>query len=109
VTLDDTHAEVAVEVSDHLHGRGLGTVLIELLAAIAEQHGITHFDAEVLCENHEMLDVFRDGFNARVMDHEGLEERVEFLTSGRRLRRERFAGDPAGMASHHLDDHHAVV
>jgi GNAT superfamily N-acetyltransferase len=91
VKLDDAHAEVAVEVSDHLHGRGLGTLLIEMLAAVAEQRGITHFDAEVLCENHEMLDVFRDGFNARAMRHEGPEERVEFLTSGWRLARERFA------------------
>ena len=89
--LDDTHAEVAVEVADHLHGRGLGTLLIEMLAAAAEQHGITHFDAEVLCENHEMLDVFRDGFDARVLRKEGPEERVEFLTSGWRLARERFA------------------
>jgi GNAT superfamily N-acetyltransferase len=89
--LDDTHAEVAVEVADHLHDRGLGTLLIEMLAAAAEQHGITHFDAEVLCENHEMLDVFRDGFDARVLRQEGPEERVEFLTSGWRLARERFA------------------
>lgn len=88
--LDDTHAEVAVEVADHLHGRGLGTLLIEMLAAAAEQHGITHFDAEVLCENHEMLDVFRDGFDARVLRQEGPEERVEFLTSGWRLAHERF-------------------
>jgi GNAT superfamily N-acetyltransferase len=87
VTLDDTHAEVAVEVADHLHGRGLGTLLIEMLAAAAEQRGIAYFDAEVLCENHEMLDVFRDGFDARVLRHEGSEERVEFLTSGWRLAR----------------------
>ena len=52
VALDDpTRAEVAVEVADHLHGRGLGTILVERLAAIAEQQGITHFVAEVLCEN----------------------------------------------------------
>jgi GNAT superfamily N-acetyltransferase len=94
VKLDDTHAEVAVEVADHLHGRGLGTLLIEMLAAAAEQRGITHFDAEVLCENHEMLDVFRDGFDARVLRQEGPEKRVEFLTSGWRLARERFADGP---------------
>jgi GNAT superfamily N-acetyltransferase len=91
VKLDDTHAEVAVEVADHLHGHGLGTLLIEMLAAAAEQRGITHFNAEVLCENHEMLDVFRDGFDARVLRQEGPEQRVEFLTSGWRLARERFA------------------
>ncbi|HEY4811056.1 MAG TPA: GNAT family N-acetyltransferase [Solirubrobacteraceae bacterium] len=89
--LNDTHAEVAIEVSDHLHGRGLGTLLVEMLAAAAAQRGITHFDAEVLCENHEMLNVFRDGFKARVLRREGTEQQVEFLTSGWRLARERFA------------------
>jgi len=92
VLLDPTRAEVAVEVADHLHGRGLGTILIERLAAIAEQHGITYFVAEVLAENHAMLDVFREGFDARVVHHEGPEERVELLTSCWRLARERFGG-----------------
>jgi L-amino acid N-acyltransferase YncA len=90
IQLDETRAEVAVEVADHLHDRGLGTILIERLAVIAEQHGITHFVAEVLSENHAMLDVFREGFDGRVVLHEGPEERVEFLTSGWRLAHERF-------------------
>lgn len=93
VKLDETRAEVAVEVADRLHGRGLGTILIERLAIVAEQHGITHFVAEVLCENRAMLDVFREGFDGRVVRHEGPEERVEFLTAGWRLARERFASD----------------
>jgi GNAT superfamily N-acetyltransferase len=92
VQLDETRAEVAVEVADHLHGRGLGTVIIERLAVIAEERGITHFVAEVLAENRAMLDVFREGFDARVVRHEGPEERVEFLTSGWRLAQERFGG-----------------
>lgn len=91
IQLSETRAEVAVEVADHLHGRGLGTVLIERLAAIAERRGITHFVAEVLRENRAMLDVFRDGFDARVVRHDGPEEQVEFLTSGWRLARARFA------------------
>ena len=90
IQLDETRAEVAVEVADHLHDRGLGTILIERLAVIAEQRGITHFVAEVLSENQAMLDVFREGFDARVVHHEGPEERVEFLTSGWRLAHERF-------------------
>lgn len=93
VQLDARHAEVAVEVADHLHGRGLGTILIERLAEVAEARGITHFVAEVLCENRAMLDVFREGFDARVVRQEGPEERVEFLTSGWRLARERFHQD----------------
>ncbi len=90
VQLDERRAEVAVEVADHLHGRGLGTMLIERLAVIAEQRGITHFVAEVLSENRAMLDVFREGFDGCVVRHEGPEERVEFLTTGWRLAHERF-------------------
>ncbi len=90
IKLKETRAEVAVEVADHLHGRGLGTLLIERLAVIAEQRGITHFVAEVLSENHAMLDVFRDGFDGHVVHQEGPEKRVEFRTSDWRLARERF-------------------
>jgi GNAT superfamily N-acetyltransferase len=90
VQLAPERAEVAVEVADRLHGCGLGTILIERLAVIAEQRGITYFVAEVLCENRAMLDVFREGFDARVVRHDGPEERVEFLTSGWRLAHERF-------------------
>ena len=90
IVLAPARAEVAVEVADHLHGRGLGTILIERLAVIAEQRGITHFVAEVLSENRAMLDVFRDGFDARAVRHDGPEERVEFRTSSWRLAHERF-------------------
>jgi GNAT superfamily N-acetyltransferase len=93
VKLDETRAEVAVEVADHLHGRGLGTILIERLAAIAERNGITHFIAEVLAENRAMLDVFREGFDGRVVRNQGSEKTVEFLTSGWRLAHARFALD----------------
>ncbi len=95
IAINATRAEVAVEVADHLHGRGLGTVLIERLAMIAEQRGIKHFVAEVLCENRAMLDVFREGFDARVVHHDGPEERVEFLTSSWRLVHERYGGSTA--------------
>lgn len=98
VQLDDTRAEVAVEVADQLHDRGLGTILVERLGAVAERHGITRFVAEVLPENRAMLDVFRDGFDARVAWREGV-DRVEFPTSAWRTASERFPeparpGDP---------------
>ncbi|HME04979.1 MAG TPA: GNAT family N-acetyltransferase [Solirubrobacteraceae bacterium] len=98
VGFDESRAEVAVEVADRLHGRGLGTILIERLAIIAEQRGITRFVAEVLYDNREMLDVFRDGFDARVVHHEGPEERVEFPTANWRLARERLNTAPASTA-----------
>jgi len=86
---EPTRAEVAVEVADHLHGRGLGTQLIAALATVAERHGITRFVAEVLPENHAMLAVFRDGFDARCAVRDGV-EMVEFPTAAWRLAGERF-------------------
>jgi GNAT superfamily N-acetyltransferase len=55
-------AEVAVEVADDLHHKGLGTHLVARLAQLAASHGIERFFAEVLPENREMLTVFHDGF-----------------------------------------------
>jgi GNAT superfamily N-acetyltransferase len=95
VQLAPERAEVAVEVADSLHGCGLGTILIERLAVIAERRGITHFVAEVMCENHAMVDIFREGFDARVVSRDGPQERVEFFTSGWRLAHERFS--PAAL------------
>jgi GNAT superfamily N-acetyltransferase len=91
VCLDETRAEVAVEVADHLHGRGLGTILVELLAAVAERQGITRFIAEVLPENRAMLDVFRDGFDAEAAFRDGTDT-IEFPTASWQLARERFGG-----------------
>ena len=88
--LGPDRAEVAVEVADHLHDRGLGTMLIERLAALAEKQGITGFLAEVLRENRAMLDVFSDGFDAERAPHDG-SDMVEFPTASWRLARERFS------------------
>ena len=93
VQLDDSRAEVALAVADHLHARGLGTILVERLADLAERQGITHFVAEVLPENQGMLDVFRDGFDARVSLH-GATDRVEFPTAAWRTAKERFPERP---------------
>ncbi|HYB24775.1 MAG TPA: GNAT family N-acetyltransferase, partial [Solirubrobacteraceae bacterium] len=84
-------AEVALEVADHLHDRGLGTILIERLALTAEERGITRFVAAVLPENREMLAVLRDGFDAQAHFSEGL-EMVEFPTAAWRVAGERFDG-----------------
>ena len=51
-------AEVAFTVDDALQGQGIGTRLLERLAEIAREHGITSFEAEVLGDNRRMLDVF---------------------------------------------------
>jgi len=52
-------AEVAFAVADAHQGRGIGTVLLEHLAAIAQRLGVTEFEADVLGENNRMLEVFR--------------------------------------------------
>ena len=56
---DGERAEVAFLVSDEDHGRGLGILLLEHLAALGRAHGLTRFEAEVLGHNYGMLRVFR--------------------------------------------------
>ncbi|MBX7557375.1 GNAT family N-acetyltransferase, partial [Streptomyces sp. tea 10] len=51
-------AEVAFMISDHHQGRGIGSILLEHLAAAARENGIDRFTAEVLPENRKMLHVF---------------------------------------------------
>ena len=53
-------AEVAFLVDDHHHGRGIGTVLLEWLAAAAREAGISEFYATTLWENKRMLAVFKE-------------------------------------------------
>jgi acetyl coenzyme A synthetase (ADP forming)-like protein len=74
-------AEVGFAVADEMQRRGLGTLLVGQLAAIALAAGIEEFEATVLAENHQMVDVFRDsGFPVRIQSSVG-EIRVEFPTS----------------------------
>ncbi|HEX3261265.1 MAG TPA: GNAT family N-acetyltransferase, partial [Pseudonocardia sp.] len=56
---DDT-AEVAFVVADAHQGRGIGSVLLEHLAAAARECGVARFRAVVLAENAAMIRVFRD-------------------------------------------------
>jgi GNAT superfamily N-acetyltransferase len=57
---DPTEAEVAFNVSDAYQGRGLGSILLEHLAAAARENGIRRFSAEVLPENRKMITVFAE-------------------------------------------------
>ncbi len=82
-------AEVAVEVADDLHHLGLATLLTIRLAKAAEDRQISHFFAEVLPENRDMLAVFRDAFaTVSLRGSEAIE--VEFPTSGWRAAHARF-------------------
>jgi acyl-CoA synthetase (NDP forming)/GNAT superfamily N-acetyltransferase len=53
-------AEVAFVVEDAHQGRGIGSLLLEHLAAAAQGNGISRFVAEVLPENRTMLRVFSE-------------------------------------------------
>jgi len=66
-------AEVAFTVADAHQGRGLGSILLEHLAAAARELGIAEFTAEVLPQNGAMLAVFREaGFEVRQAYDDGL-------------------------------------
>ncbi|MEU4292680.1 GNAT family N-acetyltransferase [Kribbella sp. NPDC026596] len=53
-------AEMAFLLEDSVHGRGIGTLLLEQLAAVARENGIQRLRADTLAENAGMLRVFAD-------------------------------------------------
>ena len=55
---DPLTAEVAFAVADAYQGRGIGTRLVEQLAARAAAHGIERFIGEVMADNAAMIKVF---------------------------------------------------
>src|SRR6478752_3869259 len=57
---DPEEAEVAFNIADAHQGRGIGSILLEHLAAAARENGIRKFSAEVLPQNRKMLMVFSD-------------------------------------------------
>jgi acyl-CoA synthetase (NDP forming)/RimJ/RimL family protein N-acetyltransferase len=66
-------AEVAFNVSDAHQGRGLGSVLLEHLAAAARERGVRRFVAEVLPQNGRMIAVFKDaGYVVRQRTEDGI-------------------------------------
>jgi RimJ/RimL family protein N-acetyltransferase len=72
---DDEAAEIAFQVEDTQQGRGLGTLLLEQLAAYAHEQGLHHFKATVLPQNQRMIEVFRDaGFPRRLRREQGVLE-----------------------------------
>jgi GNAT superfamily N-acetyltransferase len=56
---DSDKAEVAFVVTDDYQHHGIGTLLLDDLAAAALPHGITTFVASTLAENVTMLGVFK--------------------------------------------------
>lgn len=85
--IDPVTAEVAFLVSDADRGRGLGTLLLEHLAAAGHSMGIDVFTADVLAENRAMLEVFTAaGFTITQHSSSGVVElTVDTTTSSRSL------------------------
>ena len=68
----DGAAEVAFAVADRLQGNGLATLLLAHLAEVAVDNHISAFHAEVMPENHRMMEVFRDsGFPVEISSEPG--------------------------------------
>src|SRR3712207_5871350 len=71
ITADE--AEVAFNIADAHHGRGLGSVLLEHLAAAAREVGVRRFTADVLPQNGRMIAVFREaGYEVRQTMDDGV-------------------------------------
>jgi acyl-CoA synthetase (NDP forming)/GNAT superfamily N-acetyltransferase len=60
--------EIALLVSDAHHGQGLGTLLLEHLFALVRDRGVHRVEAEVLVENHPMLEVLANA-GYEIMQH----------------------------------------
>jgi GNAT superfamily N-acetyltransferase len=64
-------ADVAAVVAHGDHSRGVGTVLLRRLAAIARDNGVRHLVGDVLSTNSLMFDVLRDaGLHPRRRDYD---------------------------------------
>ena len=81
IRLDEESAEIAFMVADAWQGQGISTIMLAHLCAIAEQHGLSRFSAEILPENHRMIEVFREsGFPVHIRSTQGVIA-VEFPVS----------------------------
>ncbi|MGZ8585674.1 MAG: GNAT family N-acetyltransferase, partial [Actinomycetota bacterium] len=78
IRIEGGRAEVSLSVTDDFQGKGMGSILLGQMAQEAARHGITTFVADVLPENHTMVNVFRaTGFTVSIRATPGAIE-VEF-------------------------------
>ena len=64
-------AELAFFTDDHYRGRGVASLILKHLIAIARDQGLLQFDADVLAQNRGMLVVFAHSGLAMKQRHEG--------------------------------------
>jgi GNAT superfamily N-acetyltransferase len=70
-------AEVAVTVVDDWQGRGLGTLLLDVIGARAREVGITTFTAVMLATNRVMMDLLKQFDSVRLVDQDAGTVEVE--------------------------------
>jgi GNAT superfamily N-acetyltransferase len=70
-------AELAVTVVDDWQGRGVGTLLVEVLSARAREEAISSFTALMLADNADMMDMLRHLGPLRIVDQEAGTAEVE--------------------------------
>ena len=71
-SVTDDVAEIAFAVDDRFQGKGISTLMLEQLAALAMARGFTRFHATTLADNDSMREVFRDsGFEIRSKSNGG--------------------------------------
>lgn len=103
-------AEVAFVVADALRGHGLGTLLLEQLAATCDRLGVTRLVADVLPDNRAMTQVFDDaGFELDKHLESGViryELRTTSTATSRLASRERRHRAKSGPRPHHDRTHH---
>jgi GNAT superfamily N-acetyltransferase len=63
-------AEIAVTVIDDWQGRGVGTLLVEVLSARAREEGIESFTALMLAANSDMMDMLSHLGPVRIVDQQ---------------------------------------
>lgn len=73
---DPTSAEAAIAVVDEHHGRGIGTIMLATLGAVALENGIKRFTGYMLSDNKPVIDLLK-GLGAQVAhDEQGLDQMV---------------------------------
>jgi GNAT superfamily N-acetyltransferase len=83
-TEDPSDAEAAVAVIDPWQDRGVGTALLEALAARAREEGVKRFTASVLASNSPMLELLRQFGDTTVVDRAAgvVELQIELRDAG---------------------------
>ncbi|MGE9809694.1 GNAT family N-acetyltransferase [Janibacter sp. G1551] len=70
---DSSEAEIAFLIEDAHHKRGVGSIILEHLAAAGRERGLDRFTAEVLPDNTTMISVFREvGFEVGARTEDGV-------------------------------------